>query len=277
MNKLNQKIYFPVLVLFIFIATVFCDGSIAFADDKNKHSTNQRLETQSKRLDKIEEIVSEQKELIEKSFTSRVRSVQNREIDYLLRLERSSYKLSFNTKRILIRHIETYTDLMSIDTRLVSDRYFSSATESYSTNKDISHKLSSIFKKPKPSSYMEKTARKLVEDMEAFQEELRKLERRRDSSLAQLAEWEKFQRENISKTVRTIGSSSKKPDFGVIQAICYEKETPFIMINNNIVYQGHNIGNVKIVRIEPGKVEFKKKGKSWVQNIGAPANDYWKR
>ena len=177
----------------------------------------------------------------------------------------------------LIGLIEVYTDLLSTDTLLMPDRYFSSATESFSTHKDISHKLISVLKKPRPGSYMEKTARKLVKDMEAFQEELRKLEKRRDISLTELAKWEKFQRENISQIIRFIANSSTKPNFGVIQVIGYEKEKPFIMINDNIVYQEHSIDNVKIVSIEPEKVEFKKKGKSWIQNIGAPANDYWKK
>ncbi len=277
MNKLDQKICFWVLMLFVFMATALCDGRTAFADDKNKISTDQRLEIQSKRLDEIEEFVSEREKLIEKSFSFNARSVLNREIDYLRRLERLSYKLFLDNKLALIGLIEVYTDLLSTDTLLVPDRYFSSATESFSTHKEISHKLISVLKKPRPGSYMEKTARKLVKDMEAFQEELRKLERRRDISLTELAKWEKFQRENISQIIRSIGNSSEKSNFGVIQVIGYEKEKPFIMINDNIVYQEHSIDNVKIVRIEPEKVEFKKKGISWIQNIGAPANDYWKR
>lgn len=279
MTKLDQKICFPVLMLFVFTATAFCGGHSALADDKNQRSTDQRLETQSKRLDEIEEIVFERKKLIEKSFAFLVWSLQNREIDYLRRLERLSYKLSFTEKRTLIDLIETYTDLLPTDTRLVSDRYFSSATQSFYTHKDIGHKLIPVLEKalPSPGSSMEKIARKLVKDMEAFQEELIKLEIRRDTSLAQLAKWKKFQRENISETVRTISNSSEKPDFGVIQAIGYEKEKPFIMINGDIVYQGHTIENVKIIRIEPEKVEFKKKDKSWSQNIGAPAGNYWKR
>ena len=277
MNKLNRKICFPVLLLFVFIAAAFCDGRTALADNKNKNSANQPLETQNKRLDEFEKIVSGRKKLIEKNFAFHVRSLQDRETDYLHRLERLSYKLSFNKKRILIEFIEAYTDLLFTENHLMSDRYYSSATDSFFTHRNISHKLSSVLRKPRPGSYKEKMARKFLKDMQAFQDELRKLERRRDTPLIQLAKWEKYQRENISKTIRTSGNSAEKPDFGVILAIGYEKENPFIMINDKIVYQEHSIDNVKIVRIEPEKVEFKKKAKSWIQNIGAPANDYWKK
>ena len=101
MNKLDRKFYFPVLVLFIFIAT-FCAGRTALANDNNTHSSDQHLETQSERLDEIEEIVSEQKKLIEESFAFSVRGVQDSEIDYLRQVERLSYKLSSIEKRILI-------------------------------------------------------------------------------------------------------------------------------------------------------------------------------
>jgi hypothetical protein len=264
-------------MLFVFITTALCDNHTNLSDDKNMHSTNQRLEIQRKRFDKIEEFVSERKKLIQTSFAFNARSVQNREIDYLRRLERSSYNIFLDEKLALIGLIKVYTDLLFTDTLLMSDKYFSSATESFSTHKDISHKLISVLKKPRPGSYMEKTARILVKDMEAFQEELRKLERRRDISLKELAKWEKFQRENISQIIHFITNPSEKSNYGVIQVICYEKENPFIMINDNIVYQEHSIDNVKIVRIGPEKVEFKKNGKSWIQNIGEPANDYWKR
>jgi hypothetical protein len=108
--------------------------------------------------------------------------------------------------------------------------------------------------------------------------ELKDIQRRKEISLARLERWEDDEKAAVYREATRVKRQPAKPELGVVSAICHEPSAAFVMIegiDENIVYEGDQISDIRVVKIYIDRVEFEKNGRKWVQKIGAKPDIQW--
>jgi hypothetical protein len=62
---------------------------------------------------------------------------------------------------------------------------------------------------------------------------------------------------------------------GLISGILYSADKPAAIVGSKIVYQKDKLGDVRVVKIHVGTVEFDKNGHTWTQKIGEAPSSMW--
>ena len=62
---------------------------------------------------------------------------------------------------------------------------------------------------------------------------------------------------------------------GLISGILYSADRPAAIVGSKIVYQQDKLGDVRIVKISVGAIDFDKNGHSWTQKIGEAPSSMW--
>jgi hypothetical protein len=62
---------------------------------------------------------------------------------------------------------------------------------------------------------------------------------------------------------------------GLISGILYSVDKPAAIVGSKIVYQEDKLGDVRVVKINVGTIEFDKNGHSWTQKIGELPSSMW--
>jgi hypothetical protein len=62
---------------------------------------------------------------------------------------------------------------------------------------------------------------------------------------------------------------------GLISGILYSADKPAAIVGPKIVYQQDKLGDVRVVKINVGTVEFDKNGHTWTQKIGEAPSSMW--
>ena len=62
---------------------------------------------------------------------------------------------------------------------------------------------------------------------------------------------------------------------GLISGILYSADKPAAIVGAKIVYQQDKLGDVRVVKINVGTVEFDKNGHTWTQKIGEAPSAMW--
>jgi hypothetical protein len=62
---------------------------------------------------------------------------------------------------------------------------------------------------------------------------------------------------------------------GLISGILYSADRPAAIVGSKIVYQQDKLGDVRIVKISVGAVDFDKNGRTWTQKIGEAPSSMW--
>ena len=62
---------------------------------------------------------------------------------------------------------------------------------------------------------------------------------------------------------------------GLISGILYSADKPAAIVGSKIVYQKDKLGDVQVVKINAGTVEFDKNGHTWTQKIGEAPSSMW--
>jgi hypothetical protein len=62
---------------------------------------------------------------------------------------------------------------------------------------------------------------------------------------------------------------------GLISGILYSADRPAAIVGPKIVYQEDKLGDVRIVKISVGAIDFDKNGHSWTQKIGEAPSSMW--
>ena len=91
------------------------------------------------------------------------------------------------------------------------------------------------------------------------------------------------QERDLQEQVRTISdylkkAEQRKPQLGVVDAVaCSPQSGYFCMIEgiDEVLRPGDSVRGVRVVRIDPEKVEFTRDGVAWTQDLGAPAQPHW--
>jgi hypothetical protein len=109
--------------------------------------------------------------------------------------------------------------------------------------------------------------------------EARQLENQRNARLEAIMEWERDLKEQVRGILEYLRQSeSRQMRFGVVESVgCSPDGGCFCMIAgiDRLLGVGDKIGRVRVVKIDPEKVEFAKDGTTWVQSLGAPPQPFW--
>lgn len=98
------------------------------------------------------------------------------------------------------------------------------------------------------------------------------IEAERRDYLAELEQWERDSR------TRAYRRQPAKAELGVVSAICHEPSQAFVMIegiDENIVYEGDQVSDIRVIKIQKDSVEFEKNRQRWVQKIGETPDKRW--
>ncbi len=128
----------------------------------------------------------------------------------------------------------------------------------------------------KNESHLRTEARKVLRIIEILQSRREGIETRYKESLEKLSVLRKIEKDKVYKIID--GIKPVQIETGVISAIYYGNR-PVVMIegvDESIVYEGQKVNDIKVVKVYPDKVKFRKGLKSWVQKVGKPANVAWK-
>lgn len=110
--------------------------------------------------------------------------------------------------------------------------------------------------------------------------ELRPLENARTARLEATMEWERDLKEQVRGILEYLRrQEAREPDFGVVESIGHcPRDGYYCTIEgvDRVLGIGDAVGRIRVVRIDSQKVEFARDGVTWVQQLGAPAQPYWK-
>lgn len=93
------------------------------------------------------------------------------------------------------------------------------------------------------------------------------IEKQKEYTLSKIASRE--------KRLKDRSLAKPKLTHGVVTGIVYSSDKPMIILDRNFMGEGEIMFGVKIVKIYPDKVEFKKNNKQWTQNVGEKVNLNW--
>lgn len=120
----------------------------------------------------------------------------------------------------------------------------------------------------------------LVRDVRTqSQMELRQLEDERNARLDATMEWEKDLKQQVHDILEYLRESeSREAQLGVVESVGYCPESGyFCMIQgvDRVLGAGDRVGSIRVLSIDPEKVEFARNGSTWVQELGAPPPPFW--
>jgi hypothetical protein len=109
--------------------------------------------------------------------------------------------------------------------------------------------------------------------------ELGHLGNQRNARLDAIMEWERDLKEQVRGILEYLRQSESRPvQFGVVESVGHCVNSGyFCMIEgvDRVLGMGDTIGKVRILKIDPEKVEFAKDGTTWAQPLGAPPQPFW--
>jgi hypothetical protein len=109
--------------------------------------------------------------------------------------------------------------------------------------------------------------------------ELTRVENQRNARLDAIMKWEKDLKEQVRGISEYLRQSQSRPaQFGMVESVGYCVNSGyFCMIEgvDKVVGVGDRIGRVRVLKIDPEKVEFANNGTTWAQPLGAPPQPFW--
>ncbi|MGE5297465.1 MAG: hypothetical protein ACM3VT_21800 [Solirubrobacterales bacterium] len=110
--------------------------------------------------------------------------------------------------------------------------------------------------------------------------DLGSLENARTARLEATMRWERDLKEQVRSILEYLRrEEAREPDYGVVQAIGYfPRSGYFCTIEgvDRVLGIGDKVGRVRVLNIDPEKVEFAGDGVKWVQKLGEPAQPHWR-
>ncbi len=111
--------------------------------------------------------------------------------------------------------------------------------------------------------------------------EVTQLEHQRNARLEAIMEWENHWKEQVRGVLEYLRQGESRPvRFGAVASVGHCVNSGYYcMIEgvDKVLAVGDAVGGVRIVKIDPEKVEFAKDGTTWTQPLGAPPQPFWGR
>jgi len=191
----------------------------------------------------------------------------------------------FNTARSFLDDKKTF----QLRTALM-DRFFIDSAASFLMDPAAKSRLSyiannniNITDAKERNFLLRMEAKKILAVMDEFIPKLIRLANQREAKLADLQQWEKDVKANVTKVTLRVESQPQLPQYGVVSAISYGPKDILCMVEgvDEIIKPGDTINNAAIKNVKVGKigrykVEFEKDGQRWAQAVGQTAQPMWK-
>jgi hypothetical protein len=111
--------------------------------------------------------------------------------------------------------------------------------------------------------------------------EVTQLENQKNARLEAIMEWENRLKEQVRDILEYLRQSESRPvRFGAVASVGHCVDSGYYcMIEgvDKVLAVGDTVDGVRVVKIDPEKVEFAKDGTSWTQPLGAPPQPFWGR
>jgi hypothetical protein len=282
-------------------AMVLCVAAAALAEEPaNQKAISERIAIQESRLPQIEDVAAREREQTERWYERR-RAEITHEI-----ARRGAAKLSL-AQRSLWTEFAKMESGRPYPAGYFDASYFGfpfnyktallrqSLIEEYFTDEMGSLLLSDAFRQKLTQIVDERLAvpltprlRREARDLLALvlrlraelTMELTPLENARTARREAAMKWERDLKEQVRGILEHLRQrEAREPDFGVVQSIGYFPRTGyFCMVEgvDRVLGIGDRIGRVRVLRIDREKVEFAGDGARWAQQLGAPAQPYWR-
>lgn len=278
----------------IVAAVCICEAAAGGASEQGQieKQVQLRVKNQEKRLDDIKEVVSRERRRTEEDYRYRLdqlkqlarrraskfeRPIRTVWVEFMRESEKVPYADGYFSRT----HINFLDDREIYELRsILSDEYLLSEFAGFLMDGEAHELLKAMaaseqWRATSGDRLVWKEVRKVLAVMREFEWELAGLENRRRACLADLAQWEKDQEEDVFTVIGQIKAESKKPETGVVSAISYGRKGVLGMVGGEIIYPGDIVGNVKVTRILRDGVEFEKGGRRWLQKIGEAPDSAW--
>ncbi len=107
------------------------------------------------------------------------------------------------------------------------------------------------------------------------------LEYQRNARLDAIMEWEKRLKEQVRGILEYLRQDESRPvRFGAVASVGHCIDSGYYcMVEgvDKVLAVGDTVDGVRVVQIDPEKVEFAKDGSTWTQPLGAPPQPFWGR
>ncbi len=163
------------------------------------------------------------------------------------------------------------------------EEYFISKMASLLLSEDFQEKLILIVSESWQAPLLQDESARLLTLMEKVHVELimdlRLLENQKKEKLGAISQRERDLQEQVSSILNYLRESEgRETKLGVVESIGYgPRGGYFCMVEgvNDLLRPGDMVRGVRVLSIDPEKVEFSKEGTVWTQALGGPAQPYW--
>ncbi len=277
--------------------TAWFSASVVLAAGPSRTGTNleQRIRIQQERLPQIEQMVQREREEVERWYEG-----QRAETPYKARELAARFPLAERLR--WIEYSRMYADRVS-PAYYFGSTYYSYPYSEYAIllpaamleeftisemadllqSKSLRAKLVQVEDEYWEPVVLRRAARRMLDLMDTLNVELtmdvRQLERNKAARLNEIARQEK----DLQEQVRTIldylkQSAQRPPQLGVVEAVGYSPQTGYYCMVEGIdkvLQPGDSVRGIRVVTVDPQKVEFARNGTTWTQGVGAPAQRQW--
>lgn len=272
--------------------------------DQHQRAVEQRVASQQKRLEVIEQQVAEERQAVERWYAERIRSLQQ---DYIDRV--SIFDIVLEKREGPLTSLELFGLVGMYDgypspimhfykppgqprvskrertlRRVLVESYLPVVVEKILEDKEVQRLLMEVADSEHAGFLARQRARRLLKLAEEYEAEAAYYKNLMDARLAALEQRERELKEGVYRVMCEIRAEAEKPQAGVVSAIGYTEKEAYCMVEgvDRILGAGEIIDNVviknvKVVGIDRDKVEFEKDGRRWTQKVGQkPKAEYWK-
>jgi hypothetical protein len=271
--------------------------SVVLAAGPSAASRNleERIGIQQERLPQIEQMAQEQREQVERWY-ERQRARTPEEARKLAarfslaeRLRWIEYARMYADRPSTAYYFDSpyysypFTDRAILLPYAMTEEYTISEMADLLRSESFRAKLAQVEDEEWELPILRREARRLRDLMDTLNVELtmdvQQLERNKAARLDAIARQEK----NLQEQVRTIldylkQSEQRPPQLGVVESVGFSPQSgSFCLIEGveKVLQPGDTVRGIRVVTVDPQKVEFAKNGVRWTQQLGAPPQPYW--
>lgn len=282
------------------VAGLFVLSCAAAASSEETTSTDlavsERIRIQEQRLPEIERIAAQEREQIEQWYATRPTALAQEKARWAaahLSLPLRTLWTEFAKMHRGQPYAEGYFDAadygfpISFDAAVLrytmEEEYFVSEMANLLLSEDFRQKLTQIANEYWQIPLLRDEAARLLTWMEHVHVELTmelgQLEKQRDVELDAVSQWEQDLQEQVRGILEYLKESEgRKTEPGVVEAIGYGPQGGYFCTVEGveeILRPGDMARGVRVVSIDPEKVEFAKNGTTWTQGLGGPPQPHW--
>ncbi len=279
--------------------SVLSCAAVAFCADASSTGSDlsERIRIQEERLPEIERVAAQETEQVEQWYARRrtqlaqetARRVAAVQLNHSLRFLWTEFGTVLGNEPYLQGYYEAphYAYPLRPEAAVLRDamieEYFVSRMADLLLSEDFREKLIQIVSESWQTRLLQDESARLLTLMEKVHAELimdlQMLENQKKEKLEAISRWERDLQEQVSGILNHLREKAgREPQLGVVESIGYGPQGGYFCTIegvNELLRPGDTARGVRVVSIDPEKVEFSKEGTVWTQVLGGPAQPYW--